>query len=150
MVTFKNLTKLAVVLGSFAAFSTSSADDTAADVNVRVVITDVKATDAPLYISIQSKEDYRSERSAGALIIKSQTGKVIDHLFKVPAGEYAISVWHDLDKDNSFSMDSQWRPIDGWGSSGPELSGDPTFEDVKVAVIQEGQVMEISMHYPAP
>jgi len=117
------------------------------EVDVRIVIKDVKAGDAPLYLSIQSKEDYRSQRAAASLIVKSQTGKPIDKTFKVPSGDYAISVWHDLDKDNSFSMNEKWEPLDGWASSGPELKGDPTFDEVKLNIVQNGQVAELSMNY---
>jgi len=132
-----------------AAFLCGPVTAIADDANIRLVIKDIKTVDAPLYISVQSRDDYRSSRSAKSFIVKAPSKEVFDESFQIPAGDYAVSVWHDLDKDNSFTMDKKWQPLDGWASSGPELKGDPKFDDVKFNAAKDGQVIEISMHYAA-
>jgi len=144
------LTKLLQLTGFVAAVCLSVPMANAADEpNIRLVIKDIKLVDAPLYISVQSRDDYRSSRSAKSFIIKAPSRETFDESFQIPAGDYAVSVWHDLDKDNSFTMDKKWQPLDGWASSGPELKGDPKFDNVKFKAAQDGQVIEISMHYAA-
>jgi len=64
-------------------------------------------------------------------------------------GEYAVSVWHDLNDDTIFSMDDNYRPVDGWGNSGnPPTDRRPVFDDVKVPVLSFGTTVPVTLNYP--
>ncbi|MEE4245352.1 MAG: DUF2141 domain-containing protein, partial [Kangiellaceae bacterium] len=66
----------------------------------------------------------------------------------VEPGIYAVSIWHDLDEDGKFSRGKDYWPTDGWGSSGNPPSGKaPSFDDMKVEVTSDGQLIPITMQY---
>ena len=117
---------------------------------VTVTLKNITETDGPLYVSIQTREDYRSMKGHGGMI-KSVTLGDMTTTFKVDApGEYSVSVWHDLDDDGRFSMTEDYQVLDGWGASGnPPASGDPTFDDVKITVETFGATIPVEMKYPS-
>ena len=65
------------------------------------------------------------------------------------AGDYAVSVWHDLNDDGIFSMNESYKILDGWGNSAEtQVAGRPTFDDVKIAVPAYGADVTVKMKYP--
>ena len=72
------------------------------------------------------------------------------YAFAVAPGDYAISVWHDTDNDERFSMDENWTPTDGWAMSGtPALDKQPTFGEVQIQITQDAKSISIPMIYPS-
>ena len=118
-------------------------------VPITVTLNNVRAGDVPLYISIQTESEYQSYDGAGGILQSTESGQITE-TFDVPAaGEYAISIWHDLDNDGRFSMAEGFQLLDGWGTSGTVPFGaPPTFKDAKVSIPSSGDVVEINMIYP--
>lgn len=55
----------------------------------------------------------------------------------MPPGEYAVSMWHDIDGDGHFSKEAAKNvmPLDGWGMVNAEtLRAEPQFDQVKLQV----------------
>ena len=104
----------------------------------------------PLYVSVQKRSDFKQERGTAGGIYENVIGGNISYTYvDVPIGEYGVMIWHDTDNYGQFSKDEKtYMPLDGWGASGPELQGEPKFDDVKITVDSFGTELTIKMHYP--
>ncbi len=103
----------------------------------------------PLYVSVQKREDFKQERGTSGGIYKNVTGGNMTYTYTdIPVGGYSVMIWHDTNNDGEFSKDEHYMPLDGWGASGPELRGEPKFDDVKINIGANGSVVTIAMHYP--
>lgn len=118
---------------------------------VTITLTDVMQSQVPLYISVQTEADYRSMKGQGT-ILKETTAGTLSKTVSVPtAGDYAITLWHDLDNDGRFSMNERYEISDGWGSSGDvSVPGGPTFQTAKITVPNFGAKATVKMIYPKP
>lgn len=117
-------------------------------VTVAVNLEGIKTGHAPLYISIQDANQFRTNEGAGGTILRSQDNENMTVELNVEPGTYAVSIWHDLDEDGKFSRGKDYWPTDGWGSSNnPQAGKAPSFEDMKVDVTHDGQLIPITMQY---
>jgi uncharacterized protein (DUF2141 family) len=128
--------------------ATGKADNTD---KARLIVTlaGVEEKAGPMYVAVQKRENYQKWNAGVGGVYKDL--KAGDHTYEyiLPAGEYAISVWHDSDNDGKFTMQG-YTPLDGWGNSGmQELQGPPTFDDVKITVPAQGTTETVKLHYPA-
>lgn len=141
---------IAATLAAFLLSAPAFAADAPSGVPVTIDISEVEARPGPLYISIQTEDEYQSMRGAGG-IIQQVTPGMASVTYNVPfAGRYAVSVWHDLDEDVRFSMDYETYEIsDGWGASGDvDPTRMPTFDDVAIDVSSFGTQTKVAMFYP--
>ncbi len=116
--------------------------------NLSVELTGLHASEGKLYISIQKEEDFMAQRGHGGIFEVTEAGNET-YAFTIPAGEYAVSIWHDTDNDERFSMDDNWVPTDGWGMSGTASADkQPRFDEVKIAIASSGTSVRIPMVYP--
>ena len=100
-------------------------------------------------MSIQTREQYQSIKGFGGILQEASLGEMSATYNIVEPGEYAVSVWHDLDNDGRFSMTKDYQITDGWGASGnaPDTRA-PTFDDVKIKVESFGATVPVEMKYP--
>ena len=110
-----------------------------------VIVEDVRSDAGQIYISVQTAEEYMADRGTGGSIETPEKGTMrLD--YDVPAGTYAVSVWHDEDDDGVFDRAENGMPLDGWA-----LSGDGEgwhFDAVKVKVEGNGTIVRVRMQYP--
>ena len=117
---------------------------------VTIALDGVQATDAPLYVSVQKRDEYMGIKGHGEIVKTTTDGTMMVTVNVDVADDYAVSVWHDLNDDGVFSMTDNYQILDGWGNSGPSnLSGRPSFDDVKVSVPFGGASASVTMKYPA-
>lgn len=117
---------------------------------VTVTLKGITETEGPIYVSIQTRENYRSMKGFGGMLSEPSLGD-ITQTFNVDApGNYAVSVWHDLDDDGRFSMTEDYKVLDGWGASGDvPVDREPTFDDVQIDIKESGSDVSVEMRYPA-
>jgi uncharacterized protein (DUF2141 family) len=84
-----------------------------------------------LYVQVQTRAQFMGPaRVGGRIVAAPQAGSLSVDLGEVPPGDYAITVWHDVNGNNQFDMGT-----DGWAmGNGDRLRGQPTFEIVKLAI----------------
>ena len=120
-----------------------------ATIPVTIALDGVQAGDAPLYVSVQKRAEYMGIKGHGEIIKVTTDGTMMVTVNVDVADDYAVSVWHDLNNDGVFSMTENYQILDGWGNSGPsDLSGRPSFDDVKVSVPLSGADASVTMKYP--
>lgn len=133
---------------SVAVFAASNASAGETHVTLDVTLKGLQASDGKLYVSVQKETDFMQQRGAAGGIYEIDVASDTTYSYSVPAGDYAVSIWHDTDNDGKFSMDENWMPTDGWGMSG-DYSGErePTFDEVKINVGFDGAAINIPMVY---
>ncbi|MEM6483514.1 MAG: DUF2141 domain-containing protein [Pseudomonadota bacterium] len=118
-------------------------------VQFQVTLNGVQTGHAPLYVSVQDAGKFRTDSGNAGVILRSQELTNISVDLEVEPGQYAVSIWHDLDEDGEFSMGANYVPTDGWGASGtPPEDRAPSFDEMMVEILQDGQVIAIDMEYP--
>lgn len=155
--TLKNHVIKGVSVLSLLAFSVVGATATEAPswksgegtIPVNITLDEIKSTDGPIYVSIQKRAEYMGMKGHGGIIQTATLGEM-STTFKVDAaGDYSVSVWHDINDDGIFSMDENYKVLDGWGNSAAkEVEGRPQFDDVKVTVPSYGANVTVKMKYP--
>jgi uncharacterized protein (DUF2141 family) len=108
----------------------------------------VRAAPGRLHVSIQTRQQFMQDQgTAGSVVTAPQAGS---HRFnyEIPAGEYAISVWHDDNGNGAFDKDGRFTPLDGWAMpNGDQLRGEPTFEQIRTMVGNSPATVRLTMTY---
>jgi len=115
---------------------------------VAVDLSNVQTAAGPIYISIQKKDQYMGMKGFGGVIKTAVQGNMsVTYNVDVP-GEYAVSVWHDINDNGVFDMDDKYRPLEGYGSTGNiPLDRRPIFDDVKVNIPHAGAQINVGLKY---
>ena len=113
---------------------------------VTVELDGVRAGRGPLYVSVQTREQFMQDRGIQGSIMRSPSAGAHRFTYDLPAGEYVISVWHDDNGNGAF--DKAHMPLDGWAmTNSARLRGEPTFDQVKFATAGEAVTVRLSMTY---
>jgi uncharacterized protein (DUF2141 family) len=108
----------------------------------------IRASGGTLYVSVQSRDQFMQDRgTAGDAIPAPKAGS---HRFSydVPAGEYAVSVWHDDNGNGRFDKNENHVPLDGWAMlNGERLRGEPKFDEVRTIVGKSAETVNLKMTY---
>ena len=123
--------------------------DTAKVCNLVVQVTGIENDDGKLMIALSNtKEDYDKRGEAfrgGAAEIKD--GAVFFTFQNIPAGEYAIKVFHDEDGDRELDTGFLGIPSEDYGFSNnaPGIFGPASWEDAKFLLNTENDTIWISL-----
>jgi uncharacterized protein (DUF2141 family) len=108
----------------------------------------VRSAGGPLYISVQTREQFMQDRGTAGEIVRAPRPGAHRFSYDLPPGEYAVSVWHDDNGNGRFDMHENRMPLDGWALSNREpLRGEPRFEDVRVVHGAAAATVRLSMTY---
>jgi uncharacterized protein (DUF2141 family) len=131
---------IALVLGSLSAAAPAK--------DVTVEVHGVRARGEPILASLQTRTGFMKAGGLSSKVEKPASGVVRITFRNVPAGEYAFSALHDLDRNGQMTLSAKYIPVDGWAMLGGEkLRGAPTFDDVKVTVGSKGAKFKARMIY---
>ncbi len=127
----------------------ASAQASAMDAGTLTVeVKGVQARGGTLYISVQTEEQFMKEDGVAGTTVESPEAGAHSFTFEVPAGAYAVSVWHDDNDNGVFDMSDYGMPLDGWAmSNGRSLMGPPTFDAIGVAVTSDGATVSETVLY---
>ncbi len=134
-------TLLAPVLASAALLASAQAAD------VTVTLEGVRAG-GDVYVALQTADEFMKEGEIGQIIQDTDGGEITLTFEDVPAGIYALAVWHDIDDDAVFDMQESGEPADGWAMSNQsELRGMPTFDVVQFTVGDDDVELSEAINY---
>ena len=105
-----------------------------------VEVSDLVTDKGSVYLGLYNKKDgFLKENTAFANAKVKTTGNKISYTFKnLPLGDYAVAVYQDVNNNGKCDRNMIGYPTEGFGFSKnyrPKLSA-PTFDDVKIAIIQ--------------
>lgn len=92
---------------------------------------------------------FRKEDKAVQIVTAPATGGQVQLQFKdVPAGRYAVMVYHDADEDGKLNLRLGMFPTEGYGlSNNPQVFGPPKFADSAFDVGADGAAIDIKLAY---
>lgn len=104
--------------------------------DVTVTLMGVEKASGPLYVSLQTEEQFMLEEAAyGEKLDDPKAGATSVIIADVEDGDYSVSVWHDIDGDGVFDRNEYGIPLDGWAMSGDlSMQRPPTFEETRITV----------------
>lgn len=118
----------------------------AADVVVEV--TGLRAGTGHLYVALQTEGEFMRSGTLGTRVENASAGAHRVVISNVPAGDYAVAVWHDTNGNAVFDRGPNGLPLDGWAFSGDVLSGPPSFAASKITVGAKGASVSLRVVYP--
>jgi uncharacterized protein (DUF2141 family) len=88
------------------------------------------------------------EHAVAALVAPARPGTLDLEPVALPAGRYAVIVYHDEDNDGALDRFLGMMPTEGYGvSTNPTLSGPPDFDDTAVTLPPTGAGIRVEMRY---
>ena len=85
-----------------------------------------------LFIGVYEKDNFLGQPfQTKTLVVKADENQVTFE--NLPKGEYAVSVYHDLNGNEQFDMDEYGRPVEPWVMSGNVNPNQrPLWDDAKI------------------
>jgi len=116
--------------------------------NLTVNLDGVRGSGGTLFVSVQTREQFMQEQGAAGSVVSSPQAGAHQFSFQVPAGDYAVSVWHDDNGNGRFDKDDSYMPLDGWAMTNSEqLRGEPSFDQVRMQIGDAPAQVRLSMTY---
>jgi uncharacterized protein (DUF2141 family) len=114
-----------------------------------VSIEGVEARGGTFYISVQTEAQFMQDDGVAGAVIEDPDAGELDFSFDLKPGAYAVTVWHDDNGNGTFDTGGQWgEPLDGWTMPNAlALRAEPTFEDVRITVGEDGAQLSLPMYY---
>lgn len=116
--------------------------------SLTVELDGVRATAGRLSVSVQTRDQFMQQNGVAGSVLTSPSAGAHTFSFEVPAGEYAVSVWHDDNGNGRFDSDETHRPLDGWAMvNGDQIDSEPRFDQVKTSVADSPVRVRLAMIY---
>ena len=116
-----------------------------------VVVTNFRNNQGMASISLykQANGFPNSAKAAETVFLKIDNTKAIAVFGKLPAGEYAVSVYHDENNNKKLDTNFFGIPKEGLGASNNARShfGPPKYADAKFTFSGSSQQITLSMYY---
>ena len=136
----KYLATAVALLLTTAGTAVMAADGTEPNANLRIVATNVKSDQGKLYVWVYDKKDdwlsdrYRTQK--GITVAGNRTNDSVTLELLLPAGEYALSIFQDVNDDGKLARNFIGLPKEPAGLSNnlrPRF-GPPKYKDAKFEV----------------
>jgi uncharacterized protein (DUF2141 family) len=100
--------------------------------NLTINFNDIDNPKGELFIGIYEKSNFLQQPTIGKIVkVKTEDNQVTFE--GLAHGEYAVSVYQDLNANKQFDMDEYGRPAEPWVMSGNVNPNQmPVFEDAKI------------------
>jgi len=117
--------------------------------DIDLTLKGVQPKGGKILVTVQSRDQYMQRaQTSGAIVDGASSGVVKVRLPNVPAGDYAVSVLHDVDGNFDMTTDANGKIAEGWSTlNAASLRAKPTFDQVKVSVNGDAAISE-TMIYP--
>lgn len=115
--------------------------------NVEITFNDMRDISGELYIAAYNSEAAFSKKQAlqsQIVSVHKQGQKAV--LADLPAGEYSVMVFQDLDGNHKLNTNMLGIPTEPYGfSTNPSLMGPPTFDAIRFSVTDDNVAISINM-----
>jgi uncharacterized protein (DUF2141 family) len=131
----------------------AEAELTGATGELHITISNIETARGTLLVAVFNKGDYWLDSNAGeppflsATKIVSSTDNATVVIENMPAGNYAISIFHDLNGNEKLDTNFIGFPKEPFGFSAPMgRFGPPKYEDASISVRQGVNPIEIALN----
>jgi uncharacterized protein (DUF2141 family) len=121
--------------------------------DIQVIVKPLRNTEGQLRLSLYgSKKGFpKDPEHALRVVAVPILDEIVEvRLDSIPAGRYAVSVFHDGDDDAKMATDWLGRPREGWGVSNDarRTFGAPYYDDAAFVLAGKDVTVEITIEYP--
>jgi uncharacterized protein (DUF2141 family) len=116
--------------------------------DLTVVIDDIKSADGQLMIALFDSADTFLNKPARAVNAPAASGSTTVVLKDLPAGDYAIALYHDANGNGKLDRNAAGMPTEDYAFSNNALGqrSAPTFDQARVALPAAGAITHISLN----
>lgn len=118
---------------------------------VTINVTGLRQGTGDLYVSLQTRDQFmKPTGTSGEIVTRPAAGSRTVTLSNVPAGTYAISVWHDVNGNKQWDGEEAGGPgpFDGWAMlNGDTLRAEPRFEQVSFTMGDGARTFTLPVRY---
>ena len=117
----------------------------AADLTVDVA--GLKNAKGKVLVAVYDRADDFLKQPKRAAAVDAQAGKVRVVIAGLPPGDYALSVFQDMNGNGDLDMNPAGMPIEPYGFSNDAAGnyGPPSFEQARVHVTEAGSVIAVNL-----
>jgi uncharacterized protein (DUF2141 family) len=117
----------------------------AADLSIDVA--GIQSTKGHVLIAVYDRADSFLQKPAAVAKVDAAVGKVTAVLTKLPAGDYAISAFQDLNDNGNLDSNLLGIPTEPYGFSNDAEGhfGPPSFEQSRVHLAEEGSHITVNL-----
>ncbi|MFT7559110.1 MAG: hypothetical protein ACI93R_001014 [Flavobacteriales bacterium] len=123
-------------------------------VELKVVVNSLSNAEGKVYLRVWDSEKtwlktqadmIRAEKVISADAQNSD--RKLEHSFDLPAGEYAVAVFHDIDGDGELKTNFMGRPVEPIGNTARKQGrmGPPKYEDSVIVLGDELKILNITL-----
>lgn len=116
---------------------------------VNITINNIKEPSGKLRIAVyKGKENYQENAMIDtSFVVENEKSKKIK--LRLPQGEYAIGVFHDLNDNEELDKNFMGIPTEGFGFSNKSMGtfGPPSYEDTKFNVDKNATSVEVNLKH---
>lgn len=112
-----------------------------------VTVDSIEARGGTLYVSVQTETEFMQPTATEGSMVAGPEAGTATFTYDLPAGDYAVTVWHDDNGNGAFDRGDDGWPLDGWAMSTGPMTGPPSFSDAAVTVDDDGESVLMSMTY---
>ncbi len=115
--------------------------------NIEITISNVKTAEGTIMIGLYNTENSFLNKPYKSISIKAKKGVLKAFLKNIPAGEYAISLYHDKNGNNELDTNFFGIPKEPYGTSNNAKGrfGPPKWVDAKFSVSEKTVVQSIAL-----
>ena len=100
-----------------------------------IIVSDIQIMKGDILVLVCDKDNFmKGSVKSGMASVKGNTATI--EITDLPAGEYAVMLFHDENGNHQLDMGESGVPLEGFGFSGNATSimGVPTFDDCRITV----------------
>lgn len=114
--------------------------------NQKITVTVINATsdDGTIKFALSDKQNFLVGKPIQAKESKIENGKATVIFENVPAGEYAITCFHDKNSNNKMDFQPSGMPMEDYGASNNVMNfGPPKYDDAKFTITNKDVSLDI-------
>lgn len=113
--------------------------------NLTVTFNEDAVSKGDIYIGVYQKDNFMAKPTVGD-VLKADAGTHQITFKGLAHGEYAVSVYQDVNGNQKFDMDEYGRPAEPWVMSGNVNPNQmPIFEDAKIIFSSTDQTVSLKL-----
>lgn len=115
---------------------------------LEVTVTGVKAQTGEIRVAIFDSAESFQKKPTRTVVLPVDAESIQFSVDDLPAGEFAIMLFHDLDSNEKMKTNLVGMPREPWGASleGTKLFGPPKWKDVVFVHADTGTSINIELH----
>ncbi|CAL2064630.1 DUF2141 domain-containing protein [Tenacibaculum sp. 190524A05c] len=134
---------LAVLIVSLTTFLSAYAQDAQ---TITVTVSNATSNTGTIKFGLHNKDTFMRKNPIQVAESKIEDGKCKIFFENVPAGEYAITCFHDKNSNGKMDFQSNGMPLEDYGASNNVMNfGPPQYDDAKFTITDKDVSLDIKL-----